>query len=54
MDLRRNENYKYMSKYGQTNSMEVIAESYANPNYSEYTKEVVKSLQAYLKGEKLW
>lgn len=54
MDLRRNENYKYMSKYGKTNSMEVIAESYANPNYSEYTKEVVESLRAYLKGEKLW
>lgn len=39
-DLRANQDKKYISKYGRTNAHEAIAESFGNPNYSDFTKEV--------------
>lgn len=39
-ELRENKDYKYMSNYGKTNQFEAIAESFANPNYSAFTKEI--------------
>lgn len=32
----------YMSRYGTSNTKEMVAESFANPNYSKLTKEIVK------------
>lgn len=49
-ELRRNEGYKLLSQYGGTNAAETIAESYSNPNYSEFTKEVYNQLIKALKG----
>ena len=33
---------KYMSRYGTSKTKEMVAESFANPNYSKLTKEIVK------------
>lgn len=49
-ELRRNEGYKLLSQYGGTNAAETIAESYSNPNYSGFTKEVYNQLIKALKG----
>lgn len=39
-ELFRNADNKYMSAYGRTNTREAIAESHANPNFSEFTREI--------------
>lgn len=39
-ELFRDTSYKYMSAYGRTNNSEAIAESHANPNFSQFTKEI--------------
>ena len=39
-ELFRNADNKYMSAYGRVNVREAIAESHANPNFSEFTREV--------------
>ena len=39
-ELFRDTSNKYMSAYGKTNNSEAIAESHANPNFSQFTKEI--------------
>lgn len=39
-ELRMNTGRKYMSGYGRTNNSEAIAESHANPKFSEFTQAV--------------
>lgn len=41
-DRIRDPEYKLMSEYGHSNAHEIIAESFANPNYSALTKEIYK------------
>lgn len=48
VELARNSENKYISRYGQKKSAEVIAESFANPNYSKYTEIVVEELRKVL------
>ena len=51
--LKMNKNFNWISEYGQTNAMEVIAESFANPNYSKLTKEVYKITKSTIPKEKI-
>ena len=48
-ELSRNENREFISGYGMKNAAETIAESYANPNYSDYTRVVVDTLRQAIK-----
>lgn len=50
-ELRENKDYMLISEYGLTNSAELIAESHANPDYSEFTKIVEKKLNEAIKGD---
>lgn len=50
-DLRMNKDRKYMSQYGRTNGHEAVAESFANPEYSELTKEIYKVARTGLTGK---
>ena len=43
--------YKFMSQYGHSNAHEMIAESFSNPNYSEFTKEIYKITKNGLTGK---